>query len=98
MSTPIKAAGICWFTPENYPRVLAVMADCHVLPANFHKWLKQAESAEQRFTAQGWRVHRIDCDPDAFLAWCTARNIDASAQARLTFGSDGVGRLYGKMR
>ncbi|WP_409560239.1 hypothetical protein [Hyphomicrobium sp. MC8b] len=93
-----RTAGICWYSKENYPRVLAVMADADVLPRNFHKWLKQAETSEKHFRAQGWIIHRVDLDPDAFLRWCTERNVDANADARMAFANDAVARLNGNAR
>ena len=98
MQTPIKAAGLCWYTRQNYARVLAVMADAEKLPRSYDKWRKEAEAAEQRFRAQGWIVHRIDCDADAFLAWCTARNVDADAKARIAFANEAAARKYGHPR
>ena len=96
MQQPMRAAGIAWYRRENYARVLAVMADAHVLPRRFDEWLEQAQRAEQRFVAQGWVVHRIDLDPNEFLAWCTRHNIDADAKARMIWGNAGAARKHGQ--
>lgn len=98
MTTPIRAAGICWYRREDYARVLAVMADADKLPRDYDQFVKNAEAAEQRFRAQGWIVHRVDLDPDQFLAWCTARNVDADASARMAWGNEAVARLHGYQR
>lgn len=70
------------------------MADADLLPASYDQFVKQAEAAEQRLRAEGWIIHRVDLDPDQFLAWCTARNVDADAQARLAWGNAAVASLY----
>lgn len=97
MTTPIRAAGFAWYRREHYARVLAIMANAAALPRSFDQWLKNAETGEQRLRAQGWIVHRIDLDPDQFLAWCARLNINADGKARSRFANEAVARKYGKM-
>lgn len=82
--------GMGWYSRENYARILAVMADAHVLPSTFDEWIKKAEAGEQSLSAQDRIVHRVDIDPDQFLAWCTSRNVDADAKARMAFSNEAV--------
>lgn len=88
--TKLQHVAMGWYGRESYPRILAVMADAHLLPRNYDEFLEKAEAGEKRLAAQGLVVHRVDVDPDQFLAWCTARNIDADAKARMTFSNESL--------
>ena len=86
--TKLQHVVIGWYRRKDYARILAVMADAHLLPRTFDKFVKNAEAGEKRLAAQGYVVHRLDIDPDEFLTWCTACNVDADAQARMTFSNE----------
>ena len=87
MAQPLHIA-IPWYDRDRYARVRAVMADGNLLPVDFDEWLHKAEAVFLSQIAQGRSPHRIDIDPDEFLGWCTARNVDADAKARLTYSQD----------
>jgi len=98
MNSTVRAAGLCWYNRKSYARIRAVMSDADVLPDTYSQWLKQAEAGEKRLAAQGWIIHRIDLDPDTFLAWCTIRNVDANADARIRFANEAVAFLHRDQR
>ncbi|HZU65444.1 MAG TPA: hypothetical protein VFF98_17280 [Novosphingobium sp.] len=82
MATPPKIAGIPWYQNADYPRILQIMEDAHLLPAKHKIWQEKAEKAEALHKAQGVTIYRAHIDPEQFVAWCaqTGRNIDAKAR------------------
>lgn len=84
----IAAAGIIWFNREDYPRILEIMKDAHVLPPTYELWREKAENDERRAQAAGLRVVRAVIDPQKFIAWCATNGLDIDAKARTAFAAD----------
>jgi hypothetical protein len=83
-----RCMGIAWFNREDYPRILAIMADSHVLPTTYEAWFYRAERAERDAKRSGITVVRAIIDPAAFVAWCTREGLNVDANARMTFAAE----------
>lgn len=89
---PIRAMGIPWYDRDDYPRILAVMADAHLLPATFEVWQHLAHEMERGAERGDMVVVRAKIDPDDFVAWCRGRGLDVDAEARMTFANEAAYR------
>lgn len=85
---PIRAMGVAWYKPEDYPRILEVMEDAHLLPPTYEKWKYSAYKLESQAQRQGTVIIRAMIDPDEFVAWCASNNLKVDAQARMRFASE----------
>jgi uncharacterized membrane protein len=84
----IRAYGISWFHKEDYPRILQIMIDRHVLPSTYSAWKKNAEAQESKWKAEGILIYRAIIDPDEFPAWCKSRGLNVDAKGRVAFASE----------
>lgn len=83
MSTlPIRATGIPWYRKEDYPRVLRMMIDAHVLPRTYRDWLQRAENVERAIQSHGQIAVRAVLDLDEFPGWCAAHGLNVDAKGR----------------
>lgn len=83
-----SAAGIPWYTRNNYNRILEVMEDRHALPPTYDQWLHRAEAVFEKLKDNGFAVYRVDIDPDSFVAWCRARGLNVDSNARTEFANE----------
>jgi uncharacterized membrane protein len=88
MSAAISATGLVWYDREDYPRILEVMKDAHVLPDTYDQWRKKAENVERGAQHSGALVVRAVIKPEQFLAWCTIRGLNVDAKARNAFAAE----------
>jgi hypothetical protein len=88
MSQQIRSLGIGWYSREDYPRILQIMEDAHVLPPTYEVWCEKAEGLESRAKALGASVVRAIIEPEEFVAWCASRGMKVDAKARTAFGSE----------
>lgn len=83
----VQLLGIAWYREADYPEILEVMVDAHVLPASHGEWQKLAESLERERQRHGMRVVRAVIDPKTFAPWCRQRGLDVDAKARMAFAN-----------
>lgn len=90
MSKPltVSAVGFAWYYRGDYPRILQIMTDADVLPSTYDKWIRAAESAEKQAQKSGRQVVRAIIDPDTFVTWCAARNMEPNAEARMAYANE----------
>jgi len=74
-----------WYSRADYPDLLKLFSDPHMLPATYDAWLERAERTENQLQKAGFAVARIWLRPIAFAAWCKERNVSPNQAARLTF-------------
>jgi hypothetical protein len=74
-----------WYSRADYPDLLKLFSDPHMLPATYDAWLERAERTENQLQKAGFAVARIWLRPIAFAAWCKERNVSHNQAARLTF-------------
>jgi uncharacterized membrane protein len=84
----VRAAGISWYRREDYPRILEIMEDAHVLPDTFDDWRKKAGGQESEWKSRGVVIVRAIIDPDTFPAWCRKEGLNVDAKARTAFASE----------
>jgi hypothetical protein len=82
------AIGIPWYRRDDYPAILALMADRELLPRTFDAWQKRAEEVVREHIPPSVRWHRAYIDPKKFGAWCMLRGLNIDAGARGQFASD----------
>jgi hypothetical protein len=87
-SAPISLLGIAWYREDDYPSILDVMTDSHLLPRTFREWKKRAESTESQALREGKIVVRAVIDPKAFPGWCVVRGLNIDAKARTAFANE----------
>jgi hypothetical protein len=90
----VRATGIAWYRREDYPRILAMMTDGHVLPKTWEEWRTKANATERQMRKRGMSVVRSFIDPDKFLEWCVKHGLDPDAKARMQFASEIAHRAY----
>lgn len=82
-----QIAGINWYRREDYPRILEVMEDRHLLAPTYDEWLRAAEKGIQHFTDKGLIAIKAEIEPESFLAWCKERGLKVDAKARNEWGN-----------
>ena len=80
-----RIAGMPWYDREDYPRILAMMEDAHVLAPVYDQWLAAAENNEREAQRVGVRTLRAIIRPDAFAAWCAERGLPPTSKARMQY-------------
>jgi hypothetical protein len=77
-----------WYTREDFPSVLAMMVDRHLLPADYDAWRISAEQNEEVARACGIAVVRVRIEPEAFARWCAERQREPDGAARRQFAEE----------
>ncbi len=84
----VAAVGMPWYSRDKFARIREVMSDRDRLHDTFDEWEKAAKQGEAGFKASGRVIVRANLDPDEFVAWCAARDLDTNASARNQFAAD----------
>jgi hypothetical protein len=85
MAPPSRTLALPWYARSDYPALLKLFSDAHLLPATYNAWLSRAEHTESLLQKAGFGVARIWIRPVPFAAWCKERNVTLDQAARLTF-------------
>lgn len=93
----IKALGIAWYNPQDYPTILKVMADADNLPRTFQEWHDRMHKREVELIAAGHNCVRVIIDPRTFPAWCAANGLKLDAEGRTSFAAEQAARQAGLM-
>lgn len=94
----VSAFGLGWYEREDYPRILEIMEDAHLLPRTYDAWRKSAETGEREQKRKGVVVIRVVIKAEEFLAWCRARGLNVDKNARMRFGNEAVLRAVKEMK
>ena len=86
VSPPVSA--LPWYDRRDYPALLKLFSDPHMVPATYDAWLNRAEQTESQLEKAGFAVARIWIRPVHFAAWCRERNVSPDQRARLTFANE----------
>ena len=81
---------IPWYLPENYARVVEVMADGGSFPRTHGSWRQKAARMERELKRQGTTPVRVELDPDAFLQGCARHGAAPDSAARKGFVDEAV--------
>jgi hypothetical protein len=83
-----RRIGLPWYSRENYPGILAVVADRHNFASTYDQWLMAAENNELVARQAGLEIDRVMIEPEAFARWCAAKEIAPDGAARKTYVSE----------
>jgi hypothetical protein len=95
---PPPIVGAYWINEEDYPALLKLFDDGHIMPRTWKEWLKIAEEMERGLKAYGHVVMRVNIDPNIFPAWCAAHGTSPSREGRKKFLAAAVNERYGNQR
>jgi hypothetical protein len=85
MAASPSVVALPWYARGDYPALLKLFSDPHLLPATHDAWLERAQLLERQFQKAGFDVAKIWIRPVPFAAWCKERNVSPDQTARLTF-------------
>jgi hypothetical protein len=88
MAPSPRVVALPWYARGDYPALLKLFSDPHMLPATYDAWLERAEGIERQFQKAGFALARIWIRPVPFAAWCKERNVSPDQRARLTFANE----------
>ena len=83
-----RTVGMAWFARADYPRLLDLMHDSDRLPEIYDAWRMSAEQVEGVVAGSGVAVVRVPVEPEAFAAWCAARDLRRDGAARARFATE----------
>ncbi|ALO46593.1 hypothetical protein [Pseudohongiella spirulinae] len=79
--------GMFWYKPENYSAFLDIFEDALKLPASYDLWLIKAYQACELPDLKGRHIHRVETEPDLFLAWCYRNHMNVDSSARTAYSN-----------
>jgi hypothetical protein len=85
MAASPSVVALPWYARGDYPALLKLFSDPHLLPATHDAWLERAQLLERQFQKACFDVAKIWIRPVPFAAWCKERNVSPDQTARLTF-------------
>jgi hypothetical protein len=79
--SPAQAAGLAWYSPESYDRLLELSADRAERDPTYAQWLDSAESALVQLQIMGIPIQKVQLNVDHLAEWCRTHNqrIDRNA-------------------
>ena len=95
--TGVASLGMGWYRPEDWDRLLQVIADRDSMHDTYAEWLASARQGERDLVARGQPVERVMVDPDERASWCLIRGLVPDGAARAEFVSDRM-RLAARRR
>jgi hypothetical protein len=78
-------AGIAWYYPEQWGRLLDVSVDRNSLETTHEAWLRLAEKAMFDIKRSGISPRKVYIDVEKLVAWCKAQNRPVDGAARAEF-------------
>lgn len=91
----VHATGMVWYREEDYPAILSIMSDAHLLPRTWLQWKDKAEQGEKKQRRLGHTVFRVILIPDEFTAFCRRDGLNLDAKARTLYAADGARQRAG---
>jgi hypothetical protein len=83
-------AGLAWYRPEQWHRLLEVSEDSDNMESEFEEWRKSAEKAIVNFTAAGVQVRKVDIDVEELVEWCRDNGLPVNIKARSHYAAEKV--------
>lgn len=77
-----------WYSRENYPGILGVVADRHNFASTYDQWLMAAENNERVARQAGIEIDRVMIEPEAFARWCAGKGAAPDSAARMSYVSE----------
>jgi len=86
MSThPASVVTIAWYLPEQYDRIIQVMADGGSFPRTHASWRQKAVRMERELKRKGMKPVRVEIHPEEFQRWCARAGRAPDSGARRQF-------------
>lgn len=73
---------LAWYSREQWAYLKQVSADSAQLEDSFDEWEENAETAIQKFIAQGMQIRKVKVDVNQLVKWCKKRKIPIDSAAR----------------
>lgn len=86
--TGVASLGMGWYRPEDWDRLLQVIADRDSMHESHAEWLASARQGERDLIARRQPVERVMVDPDKLASWCLVRGRAPDSIARAEFVLD----------
>jgi hypothetical protein len=80
-------AGVAWYRPEQWSRLVEICSDAEALDDSYEDWLRNATARFEQLTAAGWTLKRVDVEVEQLLAWCVVRGRPVDGQARSAYAA-----------
>jgi len=80
-------AGIAWYAPEQWKRLLDLAEDRETLEETHAQWRVDAEELLSHMQAQGALVRRVPVDVEAMQAWCREQGLPFTSAGRANYVS-----------
>ena len=74
-------AGVAWYTPENYERLLAVTSERSARHDTHSEWLASATQTLDELRKQGLALVKVQIDVDELAQWCREKNYAVNGKA-----------------
>jgi hypothetical protein len=87
-------AGVAWYRPEQWARLVEICADADELDDSYEDWFRNATARFAQLTAAGWTLKRVDVDVEELLRWCVVRGRLVDGQARSAYAAYLLERQY----
>src|SRR3954451_20856339 len=78
-------AGLAWYTPESYARLLELSADRAERDPTYEAWLDSAENGLVQLQIMGIPVVKVLLNVDDFARWCRLRALRIDRPACSTY-------------
>jgi len=80
-------AGVAWYRPEQWSRLVEVCSDADALDDSYEDWLRKATARYEELTAAGWTLKRVEVDVEQLRAWCVVRGRPVDGKARSAYAA-----------
>lgn len=80
-------AAQCWYAPEQYDEIKAMMEDGHLLPPAYAHWKEGAEQREEQARGRGAAPVRVPFDPAEFRRFCAHFRVPLNSDSRAKFAA-----------
>ena len=80
-------AGVAWYRPEQWTRLVEICSDADALDDSYEDWLAKASARFEQLTAAGWTLKRVEVDVEQLLTWCVMRGRPVDGQARSAYAA-----------
>jgi len=80
-------AGVAWYKPDQWHKLLAVSVDKDKLEETYDEWKQGAERVVKELRRHGLYIVKVDVDVEELVAWCQKKKIPVDGEARSTYAA-----------
>jgi len=82
-----QIAGICWFQPEQWDRLIDISEDRDELDNSYSDWRKNAFSAVQEIESTGVIAKKVKINLEELLLWCNEKSVPVNGESRAEYAA-----------